>query len=130
MPTHTITKTCNDGAETIGRAVVITADGADTRTIPVPISSEVAISIVTDVSQLKSFFMTSDKNVTVYQNAASGGSPAKTIVLLANQPWEWNNLSGLTNPFGSTDTTGLWVKNFSATDAAVLKIKQLVDATV
>jgi len=128
---HIITKSCNDGSETIGRPITIEADGESSVEITIPISTaNVLIAWITDQSQLKSFFMLADHACTVYQNAGSGGSPAKTIPLAANQPFEWNNLSGLTNPFGATDTTALFATNASADDVVVLKIKQLVDATV
>ncbi len=132
MPrTHVITKTCNDGSETIGRPVTITADGGDEREIELAANAtNILIAWITDVSQLKSFFMVADGACSVFQNAPSTGSPAKTIVLAANQPFDWNNLEGAANPFGSTDTTAFYATNPSSTVPVTLKIKQLVDATV
>lgn len=130
MPTHSISKTCNDGTGSIGRSVVLTADGLVSLEITVPVSTaNQLIAITTDQSQLKSFFMIADNICSVFQNDLSSGAPDKTIVLAKNQPFEWNYLSGAANPFGATDTTELYVTNPSSTLVVTLQIKQLADAT-
>jgi hypothetical protein len=81
-----------------------------------------------DVSVLKDIFFVCDKAISLFFNEASTGTPSKTIVLAANEPFLWHNLSGQTNPWGSTDVTALFVTKAGA-GAWRLQIRGLVDAT-
>jgi hypothetical protein len=56
-------------------------------------------------NNLQSLFLVADQNVQIEVN--SGSSPAKTISLKANLPYEWQSSPGyFTNPFsGITSTT-------------------------
>lgn len=96
-------------------------------TIPSGEQTDLAVALVIDVSQMVAIYLHSDKAVTLEFNSSS--SPSKTITLVANQAFSWDNLSGHTNPFGSTDVTGVFVTK-AGTPAARLRGYVLTDPTV
>jgi hypothetical protein len=96
--------------------------------VPGP-STNLAIALALDVSQLKGAYIVCDTNINLFFNEASTGSPSKTINLLANQPFSWTNLSYHTNPWGATDVTGLFVTK-SGSGAARLRAWFVTDPTV
>ena len=97
----------------------------------IPVGNNQLLAFVCDVSQLKSFFLVADGALTVETN--SGGSPANTITLAANEPFSWVDGDPTLRDTGgtaiTTDITALYITN--ATSGPVkLKIFALVDPTV
>lgn len=87
--------------------------------------TDTLVACVLDVSQMKTLFLYSDVAMTIKTN--SSGAPAATVTLAAGQAIVWTSTSGLTNPFGSTDVTALYVTN-AATGTLTMGV--LVDPTV
>lgn len=78
-----------------------------------------------DISQVKAFYMVSDQDLTVETN--DGTTPADTIVLVANEPYIWNEDSYDAFQLG-TDVTSLFLTNAGAT-AATFNLEVLYDST-
>jgi len=89
-------------------------------------ASDAVISIAIDVSQVKSIGILSDQALVLKTN--SHGSPADTLTLVANRPYEWDTDSYNTLKFG-TDVTSIHVDNPSPT-AARLQISVCYDSTL
>lgn len=128
MFTHTIEQTFQQGnLPSISKKVTCTADGENNRdVVVVAAASNYLIAMVIDVSQLKSLFIVSDKDVTLETN--SGGSPADTLTLLANVPVSWYPGCGYACPLG-TDVTAIYLTNAGDADATV-QMRFLVGSTV
>lgn len=92
----------------------------------VPVGTDLAIVYHLDVSQVKNFFLISDKDVTIETNSAT--VPADTLVLKANRAYIWNADSYDVFKF-TTDITSLFITNAAGASANV-KIRALVDPTV
>lgn len=89
-------------------------------------STDAEVAFTLDVSQCKSFFMVSDRTVTVETN--DGSTPPDTIVLTAGEPYYW--CDGMQSAFKlATDVTALFVTNSSGGDATLV-IEALYDPTV
>lgn len=124
---HTVTYIVDAGGSQIRQAIALTADGEDNREISVPdAQTDMLVAFTLDISQLKHITIISDKAITIETN--SGSAPDDTIVLVANEPLIWTNVSKLANPF-SADITALYFTNASGATATV-KIRCLVDVTV
>jgi hypothetical protein len=84
------------------------------------------VAFVLDVSQAKMIIIVADGgDMTVETNSSS--APAETLSLIDGVPILWDSRTGMTNPFGSTDVTALYITNV---DAATLRIRVLYDPTV
>lgn len=88
-------------------------------------TTNLLMNIAIDVSAVTSFYMCSDKALTVKTN--SSGSPDNTIVLKANVPYIWNSDSYDTFKL-TADVTKIYVTNASGASAA-LEIHCLQDST-
>jgi len=109
----------------IGSYVTCSTDGNDvlSSTIPVPITTtNLEKEIVFDPADLAQIIITTTADVTMYTNAASGGSPDETITLKAGYPFVWIKNSGITIPLG-TPITSLFFTNASGVNAAVVRIR-------
>ena len=78
------------------------------------------IDLAVDVSQIVSFFIYSDKDVTLKTN--STGAPAQTIALQAKKMLDWRNDDIGANPL-TVDITKLFFVNAGGTAADDAKIK-------
>ena len=127
MPTHRLTRTWQDaGNESVTQQETITADGETNLDVAVPDSStDLQANLAVDISELQSFYMSSDRDLTVKTN--SSGTPDDTIALKANKPLIWTPNCGFSNPF-SADLTALFLTNASGTDAT-LQVRLLQDVT-
>jgi len=76
-----------------------------------------------DVSELESFCLFSDQDVTVYENA--NNNSVLQIDLAANVMYTWNSSSTAANPL-SVDVTGLYVHN-DGTAVANIKFQFLLN---
>ena len=126
---HVITRSVVSGGITYGGRLSVTA-GAEAKideTIPAP-STNLLLALAVDVSQLKSVAISCSRNINLFFNDPSTGAPDKTINLIADQPYTWDNLSLLTNPF-SVDIDSLYV-TLASGSSAVLKASFLVDPTL
>lgn len=129
MPTHKITtRVENDGGDTIQQTSEVSSDQETNADISVPdASTDLQWDVTIDISDLKSFYLHSDQDVTVETN--NGATPDDTFALKANMPIAWNTDSALPNPFASaTDVTVLYITNASGS-AATLKLRMLQDVT-
>ena len=126
---HVVTKSVNVGGRTISSRISFTGGGLVSidESIPGP-STNLEVDLVVDISQIQSVIIKADKAMTLYFNEASTGSPSKTLALVAGQAFQWDNLSGATNPWGSTDITKVFVTK-AGSGAARLQMEFLVDAT-
>lgn len=132
MLTHRITHGWSSGSASLIRAFDVSA-GAECN-IDESIAdgaNNLAVALTLDVSQLKSLFMLSDKDVTVETN--NGAVPVNVFALKAGVPFVWNiNDAALRDTAGTavvTDVTGLFVTNASGA-AALLQIRALLDPTI
>lgn len=130
MPfTHTygLTMVSNAGGLPLGGSA--TATGDQEISMDVPLVGEVAnaqIQLALTLSRVKGAFLVADRDVNVFVNAASTGSPAHTINLLANTPQAFWGVGD--NVFGASNVTALYATNTSESDAT-LKIRVVYDPT-
>ena len=104
-----------------------TADGTDRREITVPDSTtDMEVNIDVDVSQIKSIYLHSTKDLLVETN--SGGTPIDTLSLIANVPYSWTTDEYFTNTF-ATDITAIFLTNASGASATFI-LEVLVDSTI
>jgi len=75
------------------------------------------IDVAVDVSEIKSAFISSDKDVEIDTNATNGAG-GQTITLAANKAFAWNNQMTFVNPF-TPDITAIYVHNAGLTTAKV-----------
>jgi hypothetical protein len=83
------------------------------------------IVVAIDVSAVKSFYLVSDKAVTVETN--DGSSPDDTIVLKADVPYFWNTDSYDTFLL-TADVTVLYITNVSGSTASI-ELRVIQDAS-
>ncbi len=127
---HVITQSISAGGETISKRLSFT--GSSEVNVSESGSGGVTnlqvIGFALDVSALKDIYIVCTTAISLFFNDPSGGSPDKTLVLVADQPFQWNNLSLITNPWGSTDVDSLYITK-AGSGAWTLTIKALLDAT-
>lgn len=75
------------------------------------------IDVTVDVSEIKSAFLSSDKDVEIDTNATDG-TGGQVITLTANKAFAWNNQMTFANPF-TPDITKIFVHNAGTTTAKV-----------
>lgn len=128
--TTTITWLMAEANEGAGIGTSITHSGTGNNlviaTISVPTSTtnqENAVAF--DAEKLDSIIITTTADVTMYTNAASGGSPDDTITLKAGKPFVWFKDNGITRPIdgNSGAITSLFFTNGSSANAAVVRIR-------
>lgn len=125
---HVHTYRISAGGQTVSKRVSVTSGNAVVIDETIPGSStDLAIALVIDVSQLKSIFIVTSTNMTLEFN--DGTTPDKTLTMVADQPFEWTNLSQHANPFGVTDVDSLFVTKAGAGDGR-LQMWVLTDPTV
>lgn len=123
---HVITQAVAAGSESISKQKTYSAAAMAEVSESIPDTSvDLQIVFTLDVSAVKSFYMVSDKAITIETN--SGGVPANTLVLKAGVPYLFNSDSYDTFKF-TTDITALFVTNASGS-AAQLEIKAITDPT-
>lgn len=104
----------------------VSADGATSFDGTVPASTtDHAINLDIDVSEIKGLFILSDQDLILQTN--NGTTPADTITLEAGVALIWSPDDPLTNPLG-TDVTVIYATNAGGTDAN-LQIYVLQDVT-
>ncbi len=124
--THTITETWNGDGREIKRQNSFTADSKVSIDMAVAIAASDLLAVMSlDVSEVKSFYMVCDQDLTVEVNDGAGAGG--TIVLLAGQPYIWHTGS-LDTFLLETDVTGLYLTNGSGVEAT-FKLEALVDPT-
>ena len=109
---HTWTTTIkNDagGAVTSDNPLVLTGESETNFYVDVAATSVVIVEVAVDVSNIISGFLTSDKDITIFTNDATGAT-GQTITLLANKAFAWNNTMTFTNPF-TVDITKFYCDN-------------------
>lgn len=129
--THKITQTWLSGNNTL--AVQVT----NTNSAEVNISDTVSTSgtnveygVPFTITNLKCIYISSTRDMTLYVNAASTGSPTDTITLTANRPFVWQESTGIEVPF--VGTAGVVTKFFftnGAIGSSTLEIRILKDGT-
>lgn len=126
---HVVTRQVSTGGETIGGRISISSGSVVDldEVVPGP-STNLLIALTVDVSQIQSVIISCDKNINLFFNDPSTGTPDKTINLLADKPFQWDNLGYITNPF-SVDIDSLYVTKSGSGDAR-LRASFLVDPTV
>lgn len=132
MLTHYVTRGWGIGSNAITKRLEIQAGAENNIDETIPgASTNLLVAYAVDVSQVKSLFLLSDKDVTVKTN--NSGSPVNTFTLGAGVPFTWivgdGTLKDTSGTTVSTDITTLYVTNAGA-DPALLQIRTLVDPTV
>jgi hypothetical protein len=125
---HKLTRGFSGGGESISKTETVSVESVIALDVAVANAVTDGLhALAIDVSQMKTLFMSSTKDVTLETN--DGSSPAATVALKAGIPRVWSLASGETNPFGSTDVTALYITNASGA-AADIQIRIGVDPTV
>lgn len=133
---HTIARTYKDSSGTTqSHSETVTGNEEINFDQLVPIAANTNYVLKITRSQLKSLMIQSDQNISIFTNAASGGGPTDTIVLLANQLYSWSliqdtlsaGLGKVACPITADITAGIWVTN-AAGAAANLKIRAVLGA--
>lgn len=133
MFTHTLNRSWSRAGEAINKTFNVTG-GAEINideAIPAATTDQL-VAFTADVSQIKSLFIVSDKDVLIQTN--SGSSAVNTFTLAAGRPFMWSTgdaaLADTEGDPVTTDITALYVTNAHETAAAALQIRCLVDPTV
>lgn len=82
----------------------------------IAVGTDTVLNIAIDVSAVKSFFIVSDRAVTIETN--NGGSPTNTLTLAAGVPYVWNTSSADTFKL-TGDVTKYYVTNASGGSARI-----------
>lgn len=92
-------------------------------------TSDEAVNLAIDVSELKCLFIASDQDITIETNQPGGGSGAAddTLAVKANQAVAWSENDVHSCPL-TADVTILYITNASGSTANV-EIRVLQDAT-
>lgn len=124
--THTILRSYKDqGPSAIQKSDSISGNSENNIDDSVAIAANHLIAWTATRANLLSVCLSSDVAVTVYTNAASGGSPTDTIPLTAGQVLTWVLATdGLSKCPFSANVTAIYVTNASASVAA-FKIRAL-----
>ena len=125
--THRIQLRFQRGNDVIDKTVVSASGSENNVDEPIPIAaSDLLVAWACDFSQMKSFYMVCDQDLSIDTNQAHPG--VDEIELVANEPMVWTENCGLANPF-STDVTALYVTNDSGVEAK-LQVRKVEDPTV
>jgi len=134
LVSHTVTRSYKDSTgTTTSKAEIVTGNSEANFDQAVPIAANTHYVFNLTRSQLKSMEITSDIAITIYTNAASGGSPTDTIPVAAGQVIVWTLATdtltagpGLVKcPISADVTAGLYITNAGAS-AANLKIRAVL----
>lgn len=132
--THTITRSYkNSAGTTLTVTETPTGNGEINFEQAVPIAANTNYVIKITRTQLKAMMIKSDQAITIFTNAASGGSPTDTIPVAAGQEMVWTLATDTTTagfglvkcPISADVTAGIWITNASAAVANV-KIQALL----
>jgi hypothetical protein len=125
--THQVTEKVLVGGESISNVSTLTSGSKISIDESMPVATDTPLAITLDVSQAKSVYILSDRDITIETNAtnAAGGN---TLALKANIPYVW-----YTNKYHAlvftADITVAYITN-AAAGAARLQIEILFDPTV
>lgn len=122
--THTLTYRVASAGETITKLIESSAGSEQNLSEAIPANQTNLLVVYSlDVSACESFYLFATQNMTIKTN--NSGSPDDTIVLRANEPYQWH-----TNAYDAflltADVTALYVTNTTAGD---LQIRALMDPT-
>jgi hypothetical protein len=113
-----------DGGTVVSEAAAFSADAVESVNNQVAAGQVLEEDLTVDVSQIKSFYISSDQDVTLKTN--STGAPAQTFALKAKKAMWWNTDRLEANPL-TTDITKLFFDNTAGTIAANVKAGFLLD---
>jgi hypothetical protein len=125
MATLSITRTGAAAAQTISNTTSYTGSMGISISETIAGSSTTQITVAIDVSAVTGFIVCSTVAATLKTNSA--GSPADTLILVANVPYFWHTAAYDTFKFG-TDITSLHMVVAGAT-AGTLTLEAVIDAT-
>lgn len=129
MITHKITRKFGLGQLAIERVISIEGGAGLNLDETIDTTANRLVAFTADVSQLKSLFIVSNKDVTIKTN--SSGSPANTFTLSANIPFSFilgdPPLRDTNGDAVTTDITALYV---TMQAEGLLQIRALIDPTV
>jgi hypothetical protein len=122
---HTHVLNWSNGSVTLSSSVVLTGQEEINVGIAIAPSStnQQIANFAFTLAKLQGVYILSDQNLTLKTN--STGSPQDTITITANEPFEWNNTSGIAAPFAGS-VTALYVTTGAILASANLNIKTLV----
>lgn len=124
--THTLTFGWSNGSTSLSNGINATSDtelNLDAQAAA--LDADQPIAIVLDVTQIKSFYMVSDKAVTL--TFTTTGSPI-VVELAANTPYVWIDGMNTTNPL-TDDITAASIDNSGNNATATVKLRFLIDGT-
>jgi hypothetical protein len=122
---HTITFAVEPGINGLSHAKSYSASADRNFSETIAVGTDTLVSNPIDVSAVKSYYIVSDRVVTIETN--SGSAADDTIVLKAGVPYVWNTDSYDAFLLG-TDVTGFYITNASG-GSAVVEQRCVLDAT-
>lgn len=126
MPTHSKSKTFNDGSGALTESNTITSDGKIEQEIAFSANqTNKQVAFALTLANCASLFIRSSVAMTVKTNSSS--SPADTITLAAGKAFEWDN----SMPIDLTDLLSANITTIYGTNTAAgtLYVKALIDVT-
>ncbi len=121
--THKVKRSFTSGSEVLEYSETINTGSAFELDVAIVASStDIPLACAIDVSEMKTLFLLATQDMTLETN--DGTTPAATVTLKAGIPVVWTSTSGQTNPFGSTNVTGLYV---TSTLAGTFKMRTGID---
>lgn len=132
MFTHTLNRSWSRAGEAITKSFNVTGGAENNIDEAIPADTvDQLVAFTADVSQIKSLYIVSDKDILIQTN--SGSAPANTFTLAAGRPFMWSTgdaaLADTAGVAVTVDITALYVTNAHETIAAALQIRCLVDPT-
>lgn len=124
--THRISRSWSDAnGRSLTATTSITADSEDNRTIAVPINAATVVEVAIRSAGLKILYLLCDVACTITAKALDGSTSRGSFVLVANLPYVWTSLDGVSNPLSGD------VATLSINSAAVgtLSVSLLQDST-
>jgi hypothetical protein len=130
--THSIAVTWRNGSNIVTGTLTQTFDGEDNRSVAMTASeANKRVSVAFTTTNLKSIFIQNTlAAMTLYTNAASGGSPNDTISIPLGVPFIWQASSGIACPFvGNAGAVTDFYFTSSTAVASTVEIRIGKDAT-
>lgn len=124
--TYSLSVKNDSGSAVVAATYLYTASSEENFNDTAPFGDTLEIDLPVDVSTIVSFYVVSNKAVTLKTN--NNITPDQTFVLVANEPLWWNTDQTGLNPL-TTDITTLFFVNGGLADATV-KGGFLLDLTV
>jgi hypothetical protein len=120
---YTFSKSVNDGVAPISKAIVVTADLAESISTKVVAGTNTQIGFALTTAKLEGIFINADQACTMKTNSTTG---VDVFSLKANDPLSWMKVSGyFANPFTQNVTNGLYITNTTDVNITIRSISDI-----